>query len=69
MLHLCPDAKLMALWHSVPAKYMLEEKKSKPSCPLCLLAVSQIYEVIKDNKTEVTSKLHLYVLTYNIIKI
>lgn len=52
MLHLCPDAKLMALWHSVPAKYMLEEKKSQPSCPLCLLAVSQIYEVIKDNKTE-----------------
>ncbi|CAK9829953.1 PSAP [Anthophora retusa] len=51
MLRLCPTAKMMELWQSIPAKYMLEEKK-KPSCPLCLLAVSQIYNVIKNNKTE-----------------
>ncbi|CAK9795646.1 PSAP [Anthophora quadrimaculata] len=53
MLRLCPTAKMMELWQSIPAKYMLEEKKNKPSCPLCLLAVSQIYNVIKNNKTEV----------------
>lgn len=52
MLHLCPGKRLMELWQSVPSKYMMKEKKDKPSCPLCLLAISQIYEVIKNNKTE-----------------
>ncbi|XP_017796230.1 PREDICTED: prosaposin [Habropoda laboriosa] len=51
MLRLCPTAKLTELWQSVPAKYMLEKEK-KPSCPLCLLAVTQIYNVIKNNKSE-----------------
>ncbi|XP_043511576.1 prosaposin [Frieseomelitta varia] len=52
MLHLCPNEKLMELWQSIPTKYMLEEKKDKPTCPLCLLAMSQIYEAIKNNRTE-----------------
>lgn len=54
MLHVCPSAELMHIWESVPAKYVLTEKQKKPNCPLCLLAVSQIYNVIKNNKTEVT---------------
>lgn len=52
MLRLCPTKKFMKLWESIPAKYTLAEKSDKPSCPLCLLAVSQIYNVIKNNKTE-----------------
>lgn len=52
MLHLCPDEKLMKMWQSIPKKYMLEKVQNKPSCPLCLLAVTQIYDVIKNNKTE-----------------
>ncbi|XP_029033068.1 prosaposin [Osmia bicornis bicornis] len=53
MLRLCPSERLMKLWESVPAKFVLEEEqKDKPSCPLCLLAVTQIYNVIKNNKTE-----------------
>ncbi|XP_076239363.1 prosaposin isoform X2 [Calliopsis andreniformis] len=52
MLHLCPSQRLMQLWESVPTKYMLESKEEKPSCPLCLLAVTQVYDVIKNNKTE-----------------
>lgn len=53
ILRLCPTKSFMKLWESIPAKYTLEEKKkSTPSCPLCLLAVKQIYNVIKNNKTE-----------------
>ncbi|XP_017889282.1 prosaposin [Ceratina calcarata] len=52
MLHLCPSDRLMELWKKVPQKYLVEEKQHKPSCPLCLLAVTQIYDVIKNNKTE-----------------
>ncbi|XP_054003194.1 uncharacterized protein LOC128889529 isoform X2 [Hylaeus anthracinus] len=53
MLHFCPSQQLMNMWESVPSKYMLEEQKNKkPSCPLCLLAVSQVYNIIKNNKTE-----------------
>ncbi|XP_076766761.1 prosaposin [Xylocopa sonorina] len=52
MLRLCPTEKLMAVWQSLPAKYMIEETQNKPSCPLCLLAMTQIYDVIKNNKTE-----------------
>lgn len=52
MLHLCPTERLMKFWESVPTKYMLEEQKNKPNCPLCLLAITEIYEVIRNNKTE-----------------
>ena len=61
MLHLCPDEKLMKMWQSIPKKYMLEEVQNKPSCPLCLLAVTQIYDVIKNNKTEVTIIIILFI--------
>ncbi|XP_043251001.1 uncharacterized protein LOC122396524 isoform X5 [Colletes gigas] len=52
MLRLCPTNELMQIWDSIPAKYMLEETKKKPGCPLCLLAITQIYNVIKNDKTE-----------------
>ncbi|XP_076227036.1 prosaposin isoform X2 [Nomia melanderi] len=52
MLHLCPSPSFMALWRSIPGKYVVEEKTRKPSCPMCLLAISEVYNVIKDNKTE-----------------
>lgn len=56
MLRLCPSERLMKFWESVPEKYVLkEEQNDKPSCPLCLLAVTQIYDVIKNNKTEVNN--------------
>lgn len=60
MLHMCPTEELMELWRNVPEDYMLvEEVESKPSCPLCLLAVTQIYNVIKDNKTEASIEAEL----------
>lgn len=68
MLHLCPDEKLMELWQSVPTKYMLQEEKDKPTCPLCLLAMSQIYEAIKNNRTEVANK-YLYISYFKCSKI
>lgn len=27
--------------------------KDKPNCPLCLFAVTKLYELVKDDKTEV----------------
>lgn len=59
MLHLCPSDKLMELWNKAPKKYLLEEKQHKPSCPLCLFAVTQIYDVIKNNKTESNIQMQL----------
>nr|XP_003705001.1 PREDICTED: prosaposin [Megachile rotundata]XP_012144582.1 PREDICTED: prosaposin [Megachile rotundata]XP_012144583.1 PREDICTED: prosaposin [Megachile rotundata] len=53
MLRLCPSEKLIKFWNNIPKKFTLEEEvQNKPNCPLCLLAVSQIYNVIKNNKTE-----------------
>ncbi|XP_015439486.1 PREDICTED: prosaposin [Dufourea novaeangliae] len=52
MLHLCPSEKFIEFWESVPAEYVLQQQKNKPSCPLCLLAVSQVYNVIKNDKTQ-----------------
>ncbi|KAG7213045.1 hypothetical protein KM043_002376 [Ampulex compressa] len=51
-IHLCPSKELMEMWESVPEHMIQVEPKSKPSCPLCLLAVQQLYDVIKNNKTE-----------------
>ncbi|XP_076643246.1 prosaposin [Halictus rubicundus] len=52
MLRLCPTKSFMKLWESIPAKYTLAEKRNRPSCPLCLLAMTQIYNVIKNNRTQ-----------------
>ncbi|XP_057325757.1 prosaposin [Microplitis mediator] len=53
MVHLCPTQQAMEAWDQIPKEHMLESKiQDKPSCPLCLLAVNQLYTVIKSNKTE-----------------
>lgn len=53
MIHVCPSKELLQMWAQIPKGFMREEVEDKPSCPLCLLAVNQIYELIKENKTEV----------------
>jgi len=51
MLRICPsEASLNTLEKT--SKFITKER-SKLSCPLCLLAVKQIYNVIKANKTQV----------------
>lgn len=60
MVHVCPSKELINMLHKVPKNFMLEEVQDKPSCPFCLLAVTQIYNVIKDDKTEVI-KLSRYI--------
>lgn len=54
MIHVCPSKELMQFFKQIPKGYTREEVQDKPSCPFCLLAVTQIYEVIKNNKTQVT---------------
>jgi len=50
MIHICPSKELLQLWEIYSIK---DELKDKSTCPLCLLAVTQIYNVIRNNKTEV----------------
>lgn len=52
-MHVCPSQALLDAWKNIPKKFTIEEEQDKPSCPLCLLAVAQIYGAIKNNKTEV----------------
>lgn len=53
MMHVCPSEAALEAWEAIPEEMTLKaEVQDKPSCPLCLLAVSQLYNVIKDNKTE-----------------
>lgn len=54
MMHVCPSAEFLSAWEQIPKAMMIKsEVEDKPSCPLCLLAVGQLYNVIKDDKTEV----------------
>ena len=47
----------MDLLDFVPKEYALEaEVQDKPTCPLCLLAVQEIYDAVRNNKTEVNFK-------------
>ncbi|XP_033224393.1 prosaposin [Belonocnema kinseyi] len=53
MIHVCPTQEVMNLWEKIPSEMTLKtEVEDKPSCPLCLLAVTQIYNAIKNDKTE-----------------
>lgn len=53
MMHVCPSQAALEAWEAVPKELILRsDVQDKPSCPLCLLAVTQLYNVIKDNKTE-----------------
>jgi len=51
MLHICPSEAVLNTWEKA-SKFIIK-KGDKLSCPLCLRAVRPIYNVIKDNKTEV----------------
>ncbi|KAI4487508.1 hypothetical protein M0804_005657 [Polistes exclamans] len=55
MIKVCPSEELIEIWNEAPKGYIIETH-DKPSCPLCLLAVTQIYNAIKDNKTEMKIK-------------
>ena len=53
-MHVCPSEDFMRAWEQIPKTLMMKsEVEDKPSCPLCLLAVGQLYNVIKNDKTEV----------------
>lgn len=54
MIHVCPSQEQMDFWEKIPSEMVLKSNvEEKPSCPLCLLALEQIYNTIKNNKTEV----------------
>lgn len=53
MIRICPSETLLDMLKKVPKDFTITKEQDKPGCPLCLLAVTQIYNVIKDNKTEV----------------
>lgn len=54
MIRICPSEEMLNMWKKIPKSFIITSKiQDKPSCPLCLLAVTQIYNVIKNNKTEV----------------
>lgn len=55
MIHVCPSEALLEVLKKVPKGFTIEKVQDKPNCPLCLFAVTQVYNVIKNNKTEVLS--------------
>ncbi|KAL6260537.1 hypothetical protein P5V15_008060 [Pogonomyrmex californicus] len=52
MIHICPSEALLNMWEKIPKDFTLTKVEDKSNCPLCLLAVTQIYDVIKNNRTE-----------------
>lgn len=48
-LHICPARELENRYEPV-------KLTGKPGCPLCLMAVEELYEKLKDNKTEVSPR-------------
>lgn len=67
MIHICPSEALLNIWEKIPKKFIIKNEQDKPSCPLCLLAVSQIYNVIKDNKTQVLSAVYYIMSIFDYI--
>ncbi|KAJ8681335.1 hypothetical protein QAD02_017122 [Eretmocerus hayati] len=57
MFHICPSAELLRAWGKIPKETLkMEESGDKPYCPLCLLGVTQLYNTIRNNKTEASIK-------------
>ncbi|XP_058789461.1 uncharacterized protein LOC131663220 isoform X2 [Phymastichus coffea] len=53
MIHLCPSTQLLEALKMIPEEHVIKTKvEDKPNCPLCLFGVTQLYNAIKDNKTE-----------------
>ncbi|KMQ91333.1 proactivator polypeptide, partial [Lasius niger] len=62
MIHICQSKAFFDTLEKIPKSFVLteiQEIQDKPSCPLCLLAVKQIYDVVKDNKTEASIEAEL----------
>ncbi|XP_011161385.1 prosaposin isoform X1 [Solenopsis invicta] len=59
MIRICPSEALLNMWQKIPKEFILTKVEDKPSCPLCLLAVTQVYDVIKNNKTEASIEAEL----------
>ncbi|XP_011688179.1 PREDICTED: prosaposin-like isoform X2 [Wasmannia auropunctata] len=51
VIRICPSDETVNMWEEIP-KHLITTKRNKPDCPFCLLAITQIYNVIKDNITE-----------------
>ncbi|XP_043267105.1 prosaposin [Venturia canescens] len=53
MIYVCPSNEFMEAWEKIPKDLMIKsEVEEKQSCPLCLLAVTQLEEMVKNEKTE-----------------
>lgn len=52
MIHICPTEAFFDTLEKIPKSFTIQEIQDKPGCPFCLLAVTQIYNAIKNNKTE-----------------
>ncbi|KYN05638.1 PREDICTED: prosaposin [Cyphomyrmex costatus] len=59
VLRICPSEALSDMLKKVPKEFTITTEKDKPGCPFCMLAVSQIYNAIKDNKTEASIEAEL----------
>ncbi|XP_012058423.1 PREDICTED: prosaposin-like [Atta cephalotes] len=57
MIRICPSESLVNIWEEIPKNFI--STKNKPNCPFCLLAVSQIYNVIKSDKTKTSIEVEL----------
>ncbi|KYN34391.1 Proactivator polypeptide [Trachymyrmex septentrionalis] len=57
MIRICPSESLVNMWVDIPKNFI--STKNKPNCAFCLLAVSQIYNVIKGNKTKTNIEVQL----------
>ncbi|XP_018318384.1 prosaposin-like [Mycetomoellerius zeteki] len=57
MIRICPSDVLVNMWEEIPKNFI--STKNEPNCPFCLLAVSQIYNVVRSNKTEASIEVEL----------
>ncbi|KAG5321438.1 SAP protein, partial [Pseudoatta argentina] len=57
MIRICPPESSVNIWEEIPKNFI--STKNKPNCAFCLLAVSQIYNAIKSNKTKTNIEVEL----------
>lgn len=62
MIHLCPSEELLNILEKIPKHFTITSEQDKPGCPFCLLAVTQVYNVIKNNKTQVLSAIYAMII-------
>ncbi|XP_011501216.1 PREDICTED: uncharacterized protein LOC105364885 [Ceratosolen solmsi marchali] len=54
LIAVCPTNQQMEAWKNIPSKFIEKSTvENKPSCALCLFAVSKLYSLVEDDKTEV----------------